>query len=53
MIVKVFCPICGKRILDVINSASGEISTKCRHCNKVVEIRFDDIVGNSGLKDNK
>lgn len=52
MTIKVFCPLCGKRIMDVINNASGEVSTKCRHCNKVVQIIFDEIMHKSNKNSN-
>ena len=39
--VKVSCPKCGKRVMDMIDGAKGVIEIKCPHCKSVVKIQLD------------
>jgi uncharacterized Zn finger protein len=36
--VKIKCPKCGRRILDLITVTKGMIELKCPHCGKIVKV---------------
>lgn len=42
MSVKLKCPICNKRAMDVVKAAKGKmvIEMKCPHCHKIVKINY-------------
>ena len=39
--IQMMCPLCRKRVLDIIKKSTGEIETKCIHCKRIIQIKLD------------
>lgn len=41
MLIRICCPVCGKRLLDADVSASGMISAYCKRCKaeRLIELK--------------
>lgn len=41
MLIKICCPVCGKRLFDAGSSASGTISAYCKRCKaeRLIELK--------------
>ncbi|PRR84557.1 hypothetical protein [Clostridium vincentii] len=44
---QVKCPLCGKRLFDVEDDATGVISIKCIQCKHVAQVRLENQITNN------
>lgn len=49
-LIKICCPVCGKRLFDADSSAAGIISAYCKRCKAAQLIRLTD--GQAALRKN-
>lgn len=47
---QVKCPLCGRRLFDVEENATGVISIKCIQCKQVAQAKLDKPITNNTRK---
>jgi len=39
---RINCPVCRKRMLDIVLDGNAALKMKCNHCGNIIEVTYDN-----------